>query len=179
MGIFPTCFFDFFQVVVSTTRYKRSFSLLLSLNLYCNSNKKLGKYIKGLILAGLEPAIPWFVVRCLVHWATRPHIVLEYKCFVWFLSNDKSLLSPRMNRLEHDVHSLALSHYCTTRPVWAAPFGAWPDTQLFKPPGHHGFHREAHAHTALSADATSAWSATPSESNSKSVQQTSSPVAEL
>ena len=27
---------------------------------------------KSLILAGLEPAIPWFVVRCLVHWATGP-----------------------------------------------------------------------------------------------------------
>ena len=25
-----------------------------------------------LILAGLEPAIPWFVVRCLIHWATGP-----------------------------------------------------------------------------------------------------------
>ena len=23
-------------------------------------------------LAGLEPAIPWFVVRCLIRWATRP-----------------------------------------------------------------------------------------------------------
>ena len=32
------------------------------------------KWIKKrcLILAGLEPAIPWFVVRCLIHWATRP-----------------------------------------------------------------------------------------------------------
>ena len=30
---------------------------------------------KNLILAGLEPAIPWFVVRCLVHWATGPLIL--------------------------------------------------------------------------------------------------------
>ena len=28
-----------------------------------------------LILAGLEPAIPWFVVRCLIHWATGPDLV--------------------------------------------------------------------------------------------------------
>ena len=25
-----------------------------------------------LTLAGFEPAIPWFVVRCLIHWATGP-----------------------------------------------------------------------------------------------------------
>ena len=24
-------------------------------------------------LPGLEPGIPWFVVRCLIHWATRPY----------------------------------------------------------------------------------------------------------
>ena len=35
------------------------------------------KYLswKVLILAGLEPAIPWFVVRCLIHWATGPHVI--------------------------------------------------------------------------------------------------------
>ena len=27
---------------------------------------------KFVILAGLEPAIPWFVVRCLIRWATGP-----------------------------------------------------------------------------------------------------------
>ena len=31
------------------------------------------EFQKVLILAGLEPAIPWFVVRCLIHWATRPY----------------------------------------------------------------------------------------------------------
>ena len=30
------------------------------------------KVEKILTLAGLEPAIPWFVVRCLIRWATGP-----------------------------------------------------------------------------------------------------------
>ena len=30
---------------------------------------------KSLTLAGLEPAISWFVVRCLIHWATGPHVI--------------------------------------------------------------------------------------------------------
>ena len=29
-------------------------------------------WTKRLTLAGLEPAIPWFVVRCLIRWATGP-----------------------------------------------------------------------------------------------------------
>ena len=30
------------------------------------------------ILPGLEPGIPWFVVRCLIHWATRPCQVRDF-----------------------------------------------------------------------------------------------------
>ena len=30
---------------------------------------------KNLTLAGLEPAIPWFVVRCLIRWATGPPLI--------------------------------------------------------------------------------------------------------
>ena len=39
---------------------------------------------KVLILAGLEPAIPWFVVRCLIHWATRPSLVKTLFVLVFF-----------------------------------------------------------------------------------------------
>ena len=28
-------------------------------------------------MPGLEPGIPWFVVRCLIHWATRPCVAKE------------------------------------------------------------------------------------------------------
>ena len=35
------------------------------------------------ILPGLEPGIPWFVVRCLIHWATGPvSIFLMFLCFI-------------------------------------------------------------------------------------------------
>ena len=34
---------------------------------------------KILTLAGLEPAIPWFVVRCLIRWATGPLAVYSFK----------------------------------------------------------------------------------------------------
>ena len=37
-----------------------------------------------LILAGLEPAIPWFVVRCLIHWATGPYIHVSLLCCTFF-----------------------------------------------------------------------------------------------
>ena len=36
----------------------------------------LQEKLKSLILAGLEPAIPCFVVRCLIHWATGPQVTV-------------------------------------------------------------------------------------------------------
>ena len=40
------------------------------------------------ILPGLEPGIPWFVVRCLIHWATGPKMLRKnlqrfYKSSFW------------------------------------------------------------------------------------------------
>ena len=46
--------------------------------LYCICKRSIQKRIKSLILAGLEPAIPWFVVRCLIHWATGPHTIYSF-----------------------------------------------------------------------------------------------------
>ena len=43
--------------------------------LYCICKRSIQKRIKRLILAGLEPAIPWFVVRCLIRWATGPPLI--------------------------------------------------------------------------------------------------------
>ena len=39
---------------------------------------QISRYLckKSLILAGLEPAIPCFVVRCLIHWATGPQVTV-------------------------------------------------------------------------------------------------------
>lgn len=34
-----------------------------------------GRYVKP-TLPGFEPGIPWFVVRCLIRWATRPSLTL-------------------------------------------------------------------------------------------------------
>ncbi len=39
---------------------------------------KVGR--KKTTLPGLEPGIPWFVVRCLIHWATGPHTSLLSVC---------------------------------------------------------------------------------------------------
>ena len=39
--------------------------------------------LKMLTLAGLEPAIPWFVVRCLIHWATGP-VAVNTENFSWW-----------------------------------------------------------------------------------------------
>ena len=53
------------------------------------------EFEKVLILAGLEPAIPWFVVRCLIHWATGPYTmepVLSCRlCYTTLMPSSKNV----------------------------------------------------------------------------------------
>ena len=69
---------DICSIFVASSRFLLSYYLLnaISWQLKVHVQKKiLVKFEKVLILAGLEPAIPWFVVRCLIHWATGPDVV--------------------------------------------------------------------------------------------------------
>ena len=59
-------------------------------------------------------------------------------------------------------HSPARSHYCPTRPVWAALCPAWPGSRLLRPPGRHPLLGGDHVDAGLSADAGSTWPAPPS-----------------
>ena len=67
-----------------------------------------------------------------------------------------------MGGLDCNSHSPARSHYCPTRPVWAALCPAWPGFRLLRPPGHRGLPPDDHVDAGLSADADSTWPATPS-----------------
>ena len=59
------------------------------------------------------------------------------------------------------------------------PAGPAPGARLSKPPGRQHLRAGAHADAALSADAGSTWSATPSEPRPPTIQHTRSPVAKL
>ena len=74
----------------------------------------------------------------------------------------KSCVSPMIGGLDCSSHSPARSHYCPTRPVWAALCPAWPGSRLLRPPGHPGLPPGDHVDAGLSADADSTWPATPS-----------------
>ena len=73
--------------------------------LYCICKRSIQKRIKSLILAGLEPAIPWFVVRCLIRWATGPRVatiiilstLMLDSCNFYILPKTVSLLGSCLN----------------------------------------------------------------------------------
>ena len=73
--------------------------------LYCICKRSIQKRIKSLILAGLEPAIPWFVVRCLIRWATGPQVatilifstLMLDSCNFYILPKTVSLLGSCLN----------------------------------------------------------------------------------
>ncbi|KAK2709963.1 hypothetical protein QYM36_013591 [Artemia franciscana] len=67
-----------------------------------------------------------------------------------------------LDRLQHNPHSQALSHYCLTRALLAAGFPLWPGTHLFKQPRDPCFRSVHDVDARLSADAYSTW-ATMSE----------------
>lgn len=54
-------------------------------------------------------------------------------------------------------HSLALSHYWSTRGLLAAGFPPWPDSPFIRQPGLVGLPRQDHVEANLSADARSTW----------------------
>ena len=84
----------------------------------------------------------------------------------WFKNNTffpvKSWVSPMRSGLRRCSHSPARSHYCPTRPVWAALCPAWPGSRLLRPPGRHPLLGRDHVDAGLSADAGSTWPAPPS-----------------
>ena len=61
---------------------------------HCQSVMSLINVINA-TLPGLEPGIPWFVVRCLIHWATRPRHISE-RCFN--TKNNEQLLQVTTHR---------------------------------------------------------------------------------
>ena len=77
--------------------------------LYCICKRSIQKRIKSLILAGLEPAIPWFVVRCLIRWATGPQVAIILilstlmlsSCNFYILRKTVSLLRSCLNGLPY------------------------------------------------------------------------------
>ena len=54
--------------------YKTMFPRRINLTWKTFTHFRNYRFIKILTLAGLEPAIPWFVVRCLIRWATGPKL---------------------------------------------------------------------------------------------------------
>ena len=63
----PSCFNFWVWAGLALSVEERKFKAFCAIIASTDTSAK-----KSLIQAGLEPAIPWFVVRCLVHWVTGP-----------------------------------------------------------------------------------------------------------
>ncbi|KAK2709965.1 hypothetical protein QYM36_013593 [Artemia franciscana] len=75
-----------------------------------------------------------------------------------------------LDRLQHNPHSQALSHYCLTRALLAAGFPLWPGTHLFKQPRDPCFRSVHDVDARLSADAYSTWAIMSEEPHPQSIR---------
>ena len=87
----------------------------------------------------------------------RKRQTLNVMMKMMMIKEQKELGLPILVGLQHAEHSLALSHYCSTRALWAAGCLPWPDSHLLSQPGHSKFPNRVHIDAELSADAGSTW----------------------